>query len=47
MLADVEATAAKYREEGARRFKDVENIALMTQEVTKVCGDMRARIKAS
>jgi len=47
MLADVEATAAKYREEGARRFKEVEGFALLTQEVAKVCGDMRARIKAS
>jgi len=45
MLADVEATAAKYREEGSRRFKEVEGFALLTEEVTKVCGDMRAKIK--
>jgi len=41
---EMKETAARYREETKRVFVQIENCSLVTAEVRKTCGDLKAKI---
>ena len=41
---EMKETAARYREEAKRVFVQIENCSLVTAEVRKTCGDLKAKI---
>ena len=45
--ADMKETAARYREEGKRIFREIEKCTLMTAEVRKTCIELKGKIVAS
>ena len=43
---DMKETAARYREEGKRIFRQIEKCTLMTSEVRKTCMELKGKIAA-
>jgi len=43
---DMKETAARYREEGKRVFRQIENCTLMTAEVRRTCMELKGKIAA-
>ncbi len=48
MLAvdEINSTAARYREEAKKAFEQIEQAALMTEDVRKTCGELREKLGA-
>jgi phage host-nuclease inhibitor protein Gam len=46
MLADIRATAARYRKEGKRMFTEIESCSSATDEVRRLCETFRDKLAA-
>ncbi|MBR1125002.1 hypothetical protein JQ628_26010 [Bradyrhizobium lablabi] len=46
MLADIKATAARYRKEGKRMFTEIESCSSATDEVRRLCESFRDKLAA-
>jgi signal transduction protein with GAF and PtsI domain len=46
MLADIRATAARYRKEGKRMFTEIESCSSATDEVRRLCESFRDKLAA-
>lgn len=44
VMDEIKETAARYRDEGKRIFLQIEDCALMTDEVRRACNDLKAKI---
>ena len=44
LVSEVNTTAAKYREHGKRAFEEIERQAIMTQDVRRICNELRSKL---